>query len=559
MFPEIILKNKKIIDSSFLESDFLDLLLKNRKIKKTDYGHFFKPYFPTDSDFNINKKELKKATNRVNLAIKNNENILIYGDYDVDGITATAILWRVLYQLGAKVLPFIPDRETDGYGINSKSFFDFETQKNIHFDLLITVDNGIVANSEFEKIAKKNTDIIIVDHHLPTKDLPKVSAIIHSTNFSGAALSWFFATQFDKNADIGLAAAGTVADCLPLVGVNRSIVIHGLKSLQSKPNHGIKKLIEVSGIKQDSISAYDLGFVIGPRINAVGRLSNPTEALRLLCSQNSTQAGKYATNLDKFNKDRQDIQKENLKIAEEIISRDVLQNVSIQVGNKLIFISHKEFLPGIIGLIAGRLTEKYYLPSIIVSIGDEYSKGSCRSIKELNIVEALRQFNDDLVDLGGHAGAAGFTIKTTNIKKFQTKITNYINQQLKNIDLKPAITVESEMKLSAVTIKNCRLIGKFEPFGIDNPKPLFLFKNLRIIQKRVIGFTGDHLKLKLDDPECKGDSCGRPIPADAIAFKKGELDGQFKNGDLVNIIASLDLNVWNGQTFPQLIVKEIFA
>ena len=330
MFSEIVLKNKKIIDKSFLESDFLDLLLKNRKIKKSKHLDFFKPNFPSDSDFKINQKELKKAVDRVNKAIKNNENILIYGDYDVDGITATAILWQVLYQKGAKVLPFIPDRETDGYGIRSKSFFDFETQKNIHFDLLITVDNGIVANQELEKISKKNTDIIIVDHHLPTEDLPKVSAIIHSTDFSGSALSWFFATQFDKNADIGLAAAGTVADCLPLVGINRSIVVHGLKSLQSNPNPGIKKLIEVSGIKQDSISAYDLGFVIGPRINAVGRLSNPTEALRLLCSQNSTQAGKYAQNLDKFNKDRQDIQKENLKIAEEIIVETSYLGVSIR-------------------------------------------------------------------------------------------------------------------------------------------------------------------------------------------------------------------------------------
>lgn len=546
MFSEIILKNKKTIDKSFSESDLLDLLLKNRQIKKSDYDDFFKPHFPIDSDFKTNKKELKNGIDRVNLAIKNNENILIYGDYDVDGITSTAILWQVLYQLGAKVLPFIPDREADGYGIKSKSFFDFETQKKIHFDLLITVDNGIVANLELEKIAQKNTDIIIIDHHLPTENLPKVSSIIHSTDFSGSALSWFFASQFDKKADIGLAAAGTVADCLPLININRNIVIHGLKSLQKNPNHGLKKLIEVSGINQDSISAYDLGFVIGPRINAVGRLSNPTDALRLLCSQNSIQASKYAKDLDKFNKDRQDIQKENLKIAEEIISKD---------DNKLIFISHKDFLSGIIGLIAGRLTEKYYLPSIIISVGDEYSKGSCRSIKELNIVESLRKFNDDLVELGGHAGAAGFTIKTNNIKKFQTKITNYINQQLKDIDLKPSITVESEMKLSAVSIKNCRLIGKFEPFGIDNPKPLFLFKNLRIVQKRVIGSTGDHLKLKLDDPNTDR---LENISTDAIAFKKGDLDGQLKTGDLINVIASLDLNVWNNQTSPQLMVKEIF-
>ena len=536
MISNVILKSKKIIDKSFSELDFIDLLLKNRQLKKSEYKDFFKPHFPTNSDFDINKKELEKAINRVNKAIENKENILIYGDYDVDGLTSTAILWQVLHQLGAKVLPFIPHRETDGYGIKSKSFFDFAAEKNINFDLLITVDNGIVANKELEKIIKKNTDIIIIDHHLPTDNLPKVSAIIHSTKFSGSALSWFFASQFDKKADIGLAAAGTVADCLPLVGINRNIVIHGLQSLRLNPNPGIKKLIEISGVKQDSLSAYDLGFVIGPRLNAVGRLSNPTEALRLLCSQNSLQASKYAQNLDKFNKDRQSLQKDNLKIAEE-------ENLNNQ--NKLVFIAHKEFLPGIIGLIAGRLTEKYYLPSIIISIGDEYSKGSCRSVKELNIIEALRQFDDQLVELGGHAGAAGFTVETKNIAKFQTKITDFINKELKNIDLKPSIIVEAEMNLSAVNIKNCRLINQFEPFGIDNPKPLFLFKNLCITQKRVLGSTGDHLKLKFNN-------------IDAIAFKKGDLDKQFQIGDSVNVIASLDLNIWNGTTSPQLIVKEIF-
>lgn len=540
MLSQISLKSQQIIDQSFSESDFLNLLLKNRQV--TDHQDFFKPHFPTDSDFNIDSLHLQKAVNRVNQAIKNQENILIYGDYDVDGITSTAILWQVLYQLGAKVLPFVPHREIDGYGIKSKSFFDFETEKNLHFDLLITVDNGIVANKELAKISAKNTDIIIVDHHLPAEELPSVTAIIHSTNFSGSGLSWFFASQFDKNADIGLAAAGTVADCLPLVGINRNLVIHGLQSLRLNPNPGIKKLIEISGIKQDSLSAYDLGFVIGPRINAVGRLSHPTDALRLLCSQTPEQASKFAQNLDKFNRDRQDIQKENLKIAEKLITNN---------SHKLIFIANKDFLPGIIGLIAGRLTEKYYLPSIIISIGEEYSKASCRSIKELNIIESLRQFSDELVELGGHAGAAGFTIKTENIDKFQQKITDLINQQLKDFDLKPSIIVDAEMKLSAINIKNCRLISQFEPFGMDNPKPLFLFKNLSISQKRVIGSTGDHLKMQL----CKGDSCGRPI--DAIAFKKGDLDKDLKIGDSINIIASLDLNIWNGSTSPQLVVKEI--
>ncbi|HPT65814.1 MAG TPA: single-stranded-DNA-specific exonuclease RecJ [Candidatus Woesebacteria bacterium] len=536
MFPKILLKNKQIINKSFSDLDIIDLLLKNRQIKKPEYQDFFKPHFPNNSDFDINQKELKKAVNRVNLAIKKNQNILIYGDYDVDGLTSTSILWQVLYQKGAKVLPFVPDREIDGYGIRSKSFFNFEIEKNIHFDLLITVDNGIVANKELVKISQKNTDIIIIDHHLPEDKLPKVNAIIHSTNFSGAGLSWVFASQFNKDADIGLAAAGTVADCLPLIGINRNIVVHGLKLLRKNPNHGIKKLIEISGIKPDTISAYDLGFIIGPRLNAVGRLSNPTDALRLLCSQSAIQAGKYAKNLDEFNKDRQDFQKENLITAEKLITKN---------EDKLIFISHKSFLPGIIGLIASRLTEKYYLPSIIISLGDEYSKGSCRSIKELNIIKSLRQFNSELVELGGHAGAAGFTIKTDNIAKFKTKIIKYINKQLKDLELKPSIIVESEMDLSAVTISNCKLLQKFEPFGVNNPKPLFLFKNIQITQKRVIGSTGDHLKLKFNS-------------VDAVAFKKGELDSQFKIGDSINVIASLDLNTWGETSTPQLIIKEIF-
>lgn len=546
MSPQLIIRNKKIIDKFFSDSDFFDILLKNRQIKKNEYQNFFNPPYPVDSDFDVSKKEIKKGLNRLNLAIKNKENILIYGDYDVDGLTSTAILWQVLHQLGAKVLPFIPDREVDGYGFKSKSFFNFEDEKKIHFDLLITVDNGIVANKELSKIIKNNTDIIIIDHHLSTKNLPIASAIIHSTKFSGSSLSWYFASKLDKKADIGLASIGTVADCLPLIGTNRNIVVHGLQSLRLNPNPGIKKIIEISGLKQDSISAYDLGFVVGPRLNAVGRLSNPIEALRLLCSQNLNQASKFAINLDKFNKDRQLLQKDSLKTAEE-------ENLNNK--NKLIFISNKDFLPGIIGLIAGRLTEKYYLPSIIISIGDKYSKASCRSIKELNIIETLRQFDKELVELGGHSGAAGFTIKTENINKFKDKITKYINNQLKDINLRPSIYVDSEMKLSAVNVKNCKLINKLEPFGIDNPKPVFLFKNIRIVQKRAIGLMGDHLKLKLDDPQT---SKVENIIADAIAFKKGNLADKFKDFSLVNIIASLDLNTWNDSVTPQLIINEIF-
>lgn len=558
---KIILKSNHILDKNTTQQEFLTILLKNRNLKKEDLGEFLNPTNPTSlsaKDFGVSQIQLNKAIKRIKYAIDNKENILIYGDYDVDGITSTAILWQSLTKIGGQVLPFVPDREHDGYGVKAASFLKFQEEKNTKFSLLITVDNGIVANKELQKIIDKNVDVIIVDHHLPSDNLPKANAIIHSTKVSGSALSWLLAFQFDSKADVGLAALGTVADCLPLIGINRNIVVHGLQSLQQNPSPGIKKLIEISDSSKNTpgrvLTTYDLGFVLGPRINAVGRLSNPTDALRLLCSQNAIQAGKYAQILDGFNQDRQTLQQDSIDLAEKkFVGKDVACNVSI--GNKLIFIADSSFHPGIIGLIAGRLTEKYYLPSIIISIGPEVSKGSCRSIKELNIINILRQFSDLFIELGGHSGAAGFTIKTENIKKFQTKITNFINKKLKNIALQPSIIVEVEMKLSAATLKNHKCIKKLEPFGIDNQEPLFLFKNINVVQKRLIGNNNAHLKLKLDDPDT---AKHENIPADAIAFKKGELDSQIKTGDKIDIIARLDSNTWQGTTTPQLVIKEIF-
>lgn len=547
--PEIIIKSNIIIERGFSELDFLELLLKNREVNKLKVNQFLKPENPKilkPRDFGVESDQLKKTVNRIQKAIKNNENILIYGDYDVDGITATAVLWQVLHELTPNVLPFIPDRENDGYGVKAKSFFEFEKTKNIKFSLLVTVDNGIVANKEIEKISEAGTEVIIVDHHVPSEILPEAYSFVHSTQVSGCTLSWLLASQFSSNADLGLAALGAVADCMPLNGINRNIVVHGLQSLRLNPSPGIKKLIQVSGAKQDAISAYDLGFILGPRINAVGRLSNPTDALRLLCSQNSLQAGKYAQSLDTYNKDRQVLQKDSLDIAQNSMEKN---------QDKLIFVADPSYHPGIIGLIAGRLTDKNYLPSIAISVGEEVSKGSCRSIKELNIIECLREISDMFVDLGGHAGAAGFSIKTKNIEKLKREIIKIVNRKLDGMDLKPSIVVDAEMRLSAVTVKNCQITKKLEPFGIDNSEPLFLFKDLVVSQKRLVGSTGDHLKLKLDDPDTQK---LENISTDAIAFKKGEMDAQIKIGDHVDVVARLDINTWNNVSLPQLMVKEIF-
>ena len=546
--PNLILNSDLIITKTTSLQDIFTLLLKNRHFKKSEIKDFITPPHPQtykNSDYKINQRQFNIAFNRINRAIKDKENILIYGDYDVDGITATCILWKSLISVGAQVVPFIPDRETDGYGLKADSFFKFQQKTNKSFSLLVTVDNGIVAGKEIKKIIATGTDVVVTDHHLKDTKALNSTALIHSTLVSGCALAWILAKKFDQNANLGLVALGTVADCLPLIGINRSLVVHGLQQLRLNPNPGIKKLIQISGIKQDDLTASDLGFILGPRINAVGRLSNPTDALRLLCSQTPDQASKYAAVLDAYNKDRQSLQQESLLLAENAIKGN---------KNRLIFVSQNEFLPGIIGLLAGRLTEKYYLPSIIISQSEAISKGSCRSIKELNIIDVLRQCSSLLVDVGGHTTAAGFTIKTSNIPKFKKEITTIINLKLKTKKLTPSITVDTQMNLNAVSVKLANQLDKFAPFGIDNPEPSFLFKKIKIVSKRLLGSDGQHLKLQLDDPQTK---TTENISTSAIAFKKGDLDSQLKVGDTIDVVAHLQSNTWNGTTTPQLVIKEI--
>ena len=548
MVKEINLLSKKIIDDTYSSSDIVNLILKNRDIK--DIDEFLKPSFPKI------KLDLKPALKLINSAIKNNQNILIYGDYDVDGITATAILWQAIHKIYPNVTPFIPHREIDGYGIKSKSFFRFQNEKNIKFDLLITVDNGIVAGMELSKIKEQqDIKIIVTDHHIaPSRDkaclvpteIPDI--IVATTELCGSAISYFLSHEIDKNADLGLAALGTVADCLPLVGVNRSIVVHGLKKLSTNPSAGIKTLIDISKINPKNISTYDLGFILGPRINAVGRLSDPTDALRLLCSSSLAQANKYAQVLNNFNQDRQIIQKESTDIAEAELSRDAIYGVST---DRLIVISG-DYNAGIIGLISGRLTEKYYLPSIVISVDGDIAKGSCRSIPELNIINALRDHSELFIDLGGHAGAAGFSILTKNIPKLKKALTKSVNLKLNKIKLVPHLDVDAEMQLNSINIKNIKSIDSLAPFGIGNPEPIFLFKNITVDSIRTIGQNNDHLKLSVGTDPCV-------CSFSAIAFKQGHLINKIKSGDKIDIIASLSLNEWNNTISPQLIIKEVIC
>lgn len=526
---KLILKSKKIIDHQTNPEQIISLLLKNRSI--TDINSFLKPSSPLDlnaKDFGLSSVQVDKALARINQAVLKQQKILIYGDYDVDGICSTALLWSALNQKKANVTPFIPDRQVDGYGFSTDSYQRLKT----NYDLVITVDNGIVAGKEFKKI---KSDFIIIDHHLPDKTKPKAVAVVHSTQVCAASLSWFVSNRINPGADLALAALATVTDCLPLTDINRSIVAHGLKAFSKTKNFGLQKLMAISNLKPDSITSGSLGFTLGPRINAVGRLSNPMDALRLLCATSPNLANKYAQISQDLNSDRQQLQSDSYQLAKD----------NLDSSQKLLFVIDKSFHSGIIGLIAGRLTQDYFLPAIAVSTQDGLAKGSCRSIPELNIIEALRQFSDLFIDLGGHSQAAGFSIKTENLKKLQKKLTTFINKKLTDYTPEASIEVDAEMKLSALSIKNCRLIEKLEPFGLGNPHPIFYFKKLKVIQKRLLGQNQDHLKLVFEPG------------TNAIAFRQGHLDKQIKVGDSIDLIAQLNINVWNGTSTPQLIIKNV--
>jgi len=523
-----------LLDKSSDPKTILRLLLKNRGIKALDFHEFLKPSSP---------QNFLKLTPAIKL-IKNNlsKNILIYGDYDVDSIVSSAILFQAFNSLGSPTFVLLPNRETDGYGIKATSFLKFQELNKVKFDLLITVDNGIVAGEEFTKILTKQPQlkILVIDHHLKNDQKLPVDAIVHSTDTSAAALAYFLAKELNADTDLGLAALGVVADCLPLTGINRQIVVHGLNSLRKNPPLSLKLLLASVGIKSDSLSVYDLSFIVAPRLNAAGRLDDPTLAFSFLNSEIQEEAGKFLTLLNNHNQNRQGLEKKSLEIAEEKISRDVACNVSTA---SFIFISDSSFHPGVIGLIAGRLTEKYHLPSIIISQKGSFARGSCRSVKGHHITNILRVFQDLFIDLGGHALAAGFSIDPVNIPELKNKLETYfISAKISVFD--PLAAVDAQMTLDAVTPTNIKYINLLSPFGIGNPTPTFYFKDLIISSFRQIGSTGDHLKFKFGS-------------LDAVAFRQGKLFSSLKVGQPISFIASLDLNTWNGTTSPQLIVKEI--
>lgn len=549
------------IKNNYEIKTLIKILLKNRGIKiEREIEEFLNPRLEkvTVKSVGIDSKQLKKAIARIKKAIKNKEQIIVFGDYDVDGICGTAILWETLNSLHAKVMPYVPHRIDEGYGLSAKGISNVKLQiPNVK--LIITVDNGIVANKAVDFANKQGIDVIVADHHVPPKRLPDALAIVHTTKLCGTGVAWVLAQEFKKDkSNLELVALATVADLVPLRGANRTLLKFGLEALRKTKRVGLLELFKEAEIDKNKIGVYEIGHIIAPRLNATGRLDHAMDSLRLICTANQKRAEKLSKEIGLTNKERQLLTVETTGHAIELIKNKK------ELG-KLLVAVHESYQQGIIGLVAGKLVEEFYRPAIVVSKGEKFSKASARSIHGFNIIEFIRGSSDLLIDAGGHPMAAGFTVETTKLLKLQKALEDKAESVLSKELLIPSLRIDCELPLSFIDFNLYESLQALFPFGMGNPEPTFISKGVVVEDVRFVGAENKHLRLRLAcHPERReGSRDYSAAPQNnrgiigGIGFGMGEKANDFKIGDKVDVVYTIDENIWNGNRELQLKIKDI--
>lgn len=520
----------------------------------------------THNPFDI--PDMSKAVGRILKAIDAREQIIVYGDFDADGVTSTTLLVEALKSLRAKVTPYIPNRLDEGYGLNSPAL---QKLAEDGAKLVITVDCGIRSIQEVEDGKAAGLDIIITDHHSLGPEIPNAFAVINckidgypEPMLAGVGVTFklvqaiimklrekqhqngrsngvhkYHGIPLDKLFD--LVAIGTVADLMPLHHLeNRVLVRRGLEVLNRAERPGVRALLEVSGINTGEINAMTIGFALGPRINAAGRLSDAKIAYNLLASQTIEEAMIWAEKLQTLNLERQ----EKTRNAQEIIRRQ-LEDENTDLP--LIFTSHDGFEPGIVGLVAGRITEEYFKPSVVMELGKDESRASCRSIPQFDITSALDQCADLLIRHGGHALAAGFTIQNNNIPALRERLLDMAHHHLSGQILVPTLDVDAELNVHQLSLDIVDALNLLEPCGNGNPKPVFMCKNVHVAECKTVGRDGKHLKLKI--------SRASQPPLDAIGFGLGDWVNHMP--DRIDIAFELEMNEWQNKQTLQANLQDI--
>jgi single-stranded-DNA-specific exonuclease len=517
-------------------------------------------YLNAKADFKTDPFQMtgmREAINRIQAAIQKHEPIAIYGDYDVDGVTSTALLVETLKSFDADVRGYIPNRFDEGYGLNNEAM---DKLKADGVQLVITVDCGIRSPNEALYAKNLGLDLIISDHHHPAEgDLPPALAVINpkqhgdiypDKDLAGVGIAYKIAEAlssaepshgFILDSLLDLVALGTVADLAPLVGENRILVRRGLRQMRQTTRQGLFSLAAVADIKLEKVNAGNIGFSLGPRLNAAGRLKEALAAYELLITKDPLRAGELAQLLNIQNRERQAITREMQVQAEAIALAD-------DPKAYLLFAAHEDFNSGVIGLAASRLTDTYYRPAIVASKGEEETRGSCRSIPEFHITDALDKCADLLVRHGGHAAAAGFTVRNENLPELVARLKSIAAEKLSASELKPTVTADMEVSLVDIRPElfvNC--LRFLEPTGYGNPGAVFVARNVKVKNARAIGADSKHLKLLLED-EAK-------YTHDAIGFRFGEW--QKKMPPRVDILFTYEVNEYNGRVGYQLNLKDI--
>ncbi|KGJ29638.1 single-stranded-DNA-specific exonuclease RecJ [Staphylococcus haemolyticus] len=494
--------------------------------------------------------DMEKAVTRINEAIDKNERILVYGDYDADGVTSTTILVNTLQTLGAEVGWYIPNRFSEGYGPNELAFRNAYDEG---VSLIITVDNGIQGHKEIEMVQKLGVDVIVTDHHEIGRTLPEAYAIVHPMHpeyeypfhfLCGAGVAYKLSQVLLENPPnyfVSLAAIGTIADLVSMTDENRSIVKQGLSFLNQNCPIQIKALLNQAGYN-DTINEETVGFIIGPRLNAVGRLEDASLAAELLMTEDEEEAEFLAEQVEHFNVERKEIvaqiTDEALAIAEEKVNN----------GNQFLLLAKENWHEGVLGIVASKIVETYALPTLILNIDLEqnHAKGSARSIEQVSMFEILSAHQDLISKFGGHHMAAGMTMEIDYIESLEQGLNDWMFKLSEHTSLEPTKHVSVKLEENDISINNIRDIQRLSPFGTDFEKPLLEIDDNEVVDVRAIGKDKNHLKLVTGQ-----------LQLQSLYWKNGQLATQIEPGQPINLLGNLQINEWNGNQSPQFIIQDI--
>lgn len=504
-----------------------------------DLSQLHDPYLLHDMD---------KAVERIRQAIEEGEKILIYGDYDADGMTSASIVKETLEMLGAECQVYLPNRFTDGYGPNLSVYQYFINQEEI--SLIVTVDNGIAGHEALAYAAEQGVDVVVTDHHSLPAELPLAYALVHPEHpegdypfkhLAGCGVAFKLAQALLETIPtelLDLVAIGTIADMVSLTGENRILVKAGLSMLKTTERVGLQELLTLSGVEPETISEETVGFTLAPQLNALGRLDDPNPAIELLTGFDEEEARSLAQLVADKNEERKSLVQTIFDQALSLVEPDKPVQVLAQEG----------WNPGVLGIVAGRLMEQLGQPVIVLAIDDEgRAKGSARSLPSLNIFDALSPHRDLFIAFGGHSGAAGMTLEEEKLADLSQILCDYVVESDLDMSQKLPLVLDDKLSLSDLSLDLIKGLSRLAPFGMDHKKPVFWLTNVLVKQARTMGQGNAHLKLRLEQGEAQ---------YDLVAFGQGHLLQEYQQATGLELAVSLSVNQWNGATTLQLMLED---